>query len=78
MTVQCQNSLRNLRQAHLGDRSGSYTEGVKGVIRIEIDDVTEIIIVKIHFGIDAKPCHHHIGDAVRQKFLIHSRYAVLA
>ncbi|MEE1173129.1 MAG: hypothetical protein U0K87_12320 [Ruminococcus sp.] len=45
---------------------------------IEVDNITEIIVVKMQIGIDTKPCHQHIGYAVFHELTIHNVNCVLA
>ncbi|MBQ3461655.1 hypothetical protein [Ruminococcus difficilis] len=58
-------------KSHFGNIARRKTDGVGCCFGIEIDNITEIVIIKIPVGVDTESCHHHIGYAVFNKLTVH-------
>ena len=71
LTVECQHGFGNLRQSHFGNIARCKAESIQGFLRIEIDNITEIVIIKIRFSVNAESCHNHKSNAVTNKLSVH-------
>ena len=70
-SVKRQNGFCDLGQRHFRDIAGGVSQRVQCVLRIEVDDILEILVTVIQGSIHPEARHQHIGDAVGNEVIIH-------
>ena len=77
LSLQGKGRAGNFRKAHLRDVPGSHAQGVQCFMRIEIQHVPKIIILKVFGRIKTTAHHQHISDAGLQRPPVHHFHIVL-